>query len=232
MKRMLLSRVVGTLGLAILLLPEPASAQVGGGLRDRVGSSDRGSFRDRGSYRGGRTRDRGGFRGSFGIWLGPSWDSFWWGPQLYPSTPYYPYGYRYGYPYRYSYPYPYGSYDRYYVAPPLVVQPAPPEEAPEGGGEADSWYRCEDPQGYYPYVRECPGGWTAVPATPEVAPPEAATPPPPPVEARRPSAPEPATPVPEEYRWYYCEDPEGYYPYVRECPSGWKPVSPAPVPGQ
>jgi len=28
--------------------------------------------------------------------------------------------------------------------------------------------------------------------------------------------------------WYYCAAANGYYPYVRECPSGWQKVSPLP----
>jgi hypothetical protein len=32
--------------------------------------------------------------------------------------------------------------------------------------------------------------------------------------------------------WYYCETSRGYYPYVKECPSGWKAVPPAPAPAQ
>ncbi len=28
--------------------------------------------------------------------------------------------------------------------------------------------------------------------------------------------------------WYYCRSREGYYPYVKECPSGWERVSPVP----
>jgi hypothetical protein len=28
--------------------------------------------------------------------------------------------------------------------------------------------------------------------------------------------------------WYYCRNPEGYYPYVRECPAGCQPVAPQP----
>lgn len=32
--------------------------------------------------------------------------------------------------------------------------------------------------------------------------------------------------------WYYCEVSRGYYPYVKECPSGWKAVPPAPPPAQ
>lgn len=29
--------------------------------------------------------------------------------------------------------------------------------------------------------------------------------------------------------WYYCEASKGYYPYVKECPSGWQRVAPAPA---
>ena len=29
--------------------------------------------------------------------------------------------------------------------------------------------------------------------------------------------------------WYYCEDSRGYYPYVKECPAGWKRVPAAPA---
>ena len=30
--------------------------------------------------------------------------------------------------------------------------------------------------------------------------------------------------------WYYCRNPEGYFPYVKECPSGWQTVPAQPVP--
>ena len=26
--------------------------------------------------------------------------------------------------------------------------------------------------------------------------------------------------------WYYCTDPEGYYPYLEDCPTGWLQVVP------
>ncbi len=38
-------------------------------------------------------------------------------------------------------------------------------------------------------------------------------------------------PAPQSY-WYYCETSRGYYPSVKECPSGWKAVPPAPAPAQ
>ena len=30
---------------------------------------------------------------------------------------------------------------------------------------------------------------------------------------------------PADY-WYYCKDPQGYYPYVKKCPDGWMKVVP------
>lgn len=32
----------------------------------------------------------------------------------------------------------------------------------------------------------------------------------------------------QEYYWYYCRKPDGYYPYVNQCPAGWERVSPQP----
>jgi hypothetical protein len=34
-------------------------------------------------------------------------------------------------------------------------------------------------------------------------------------------------PPPPNY-WYYCDNPKGYYPYVQQCPGGWRPVNPTP----
>ncbi len=31
--------------------------------------------------------------------------------------------------------------------------------------------------------------------------------------------------------WYYCADSNTYYPYVKECSSGWQRVAPQPPPG-
>ena len=33
---------------------------------------------------------------------------------------------------------------------------------------------------------------------------------------------------PQQSYWYYCQDPQGYYPYVRNCPGGWQQVLPTP----
>jgi len=35
-------------------------------------------------------------------------------------------------------------------------------------------------------------------------------------------------PKQQQYYWYYCKNPKGYYPYVKSCPDGWKKVLPAP----
>ncbi len=69
----------------------------------------------------------------------------WWGPPVWANP--YPYPWVGAYPYAYS--------------PPVAVEPAPPpayiEPAPQ-----QVWYFCENPQGYYPYVSQCPGGWRQV----------------------------------------------------------------------
>ena len=48
----------------------------------------------------------------------------------------------------------------------------------------------------------------------------------PPVYIER-GTPQSTQPLPSGY-WYYCNNPEGYYPYVKECPSGWRQVDPIP----
>ncbi len=49
-------------------------------------------------------------------------------------------------------------------APPRVVY-APPADATFAPAP-QSWYYCDNPRGYYPYVTACAGGWRPVPATP------------------------------------------------------------------
>ncbi|HXM81509.1 MAG TPA: hypothetical protein VN929_06245 [Burkholderiales bacterium] len=40
-------------------------------------------------------------------------------------------------------------------------------------------------------------------------------------------------PAPQQQgMWYYCEQTRGYYPYVQECPGGWRQVPPAPPPAR
>jgi hypothetical protein len=33
---------------------------------------------------------------------------------------------------------------------------------------------------------------------------------------------------PQPQFWYYCDAAKGYYPYVPQCPSGWRAVLPTP----
>jgi len=46
------------------------------------------------------------------------------------------------------------------------------------------------------------------------------------VYAEQPYAPGYIEPDTEQPYWYYCYDPQGYYPTVLECPGGWLPVAP------
>jgi len=83
-----------------------------------------------------------------GYWAGPGY----WGP-------------RYGY----AYPPYYDYYPPTYVAPdpPVYIERDPPAQpaAPVW------WYWCAQARAYYPYVKECPGGWQRV-APQTVQPPE------------------------------------------------------------
>jgi hypothetical protein len=62
------------------------------------------------------------------------------------------------------YSYPYYSYPAPVVQQPLqeiYVQPAPQQPATTG-----YWYFCQNPEGYYPYVKQCPDGWMKVVPSP------------------------------------------------------------------
>jgi len=50
----------------------------------------------------------------------------------------------------------------YYPPPPVVVQAPPTVYVQPEQQQADYWYYCQSPQGYYPYVKSCPGGWMKV----------------------------------------------------------------------
>ncbi len=43
----------------------------------------------------------------------------------------------------------------------------------------------------------------------------------------QPSPPVAAQPSPPQY-WYYCDSAQAYYPYVQQCPGGWRRVVPTP----
>jgi hypothetical protein len=52
--------------------------------------------------------------------------------------------------------------------PPQATEPAPGYREPEQQ-QPYYWYYCQNPQGYYPYIKSCPGGWIQV--IPNMAPP-------------------------------------------------------------
>jgi hypothetical protein len=57
-------------------------------------------------------------------------------------------------------PYWYPPYDPYYPYEPVPVVAEPQTYIEQSG--PGYWYYCEAAKAYYPYVRECPGGWLTV----------------------------------------------------------------------
>jgi hypothetical protein len=127
-------------GLLLVVAAGTADARGGGG----GGRGGHGGFHGGrpGHFQGHHFRGH-GFRGSvfIGGYWGPYWDPYW-----YPG--YYPY-----------YPYP-------YEAAPVSIEP---QTYIEQSGPT-YWYYCEGAKAYYPYVRECPGGWLTVTPPPQGAP--------------------------------------------------------------
>jgi hypothetical protein len=82
----------------------------------------------------------------------------------------YPYGYSYPYPYAYPYPYPDPYYPRVITVPapqpPVYIEQGSPQQVPQQAApvpqSTNYWYHCDKPEGYYPYVKECPSGWQKV----------------------------------------------------------------------
>ena len=96
----------------------------------------------------------GGPRVSIGFGFGPYWGPGYWGPGYwgpgYWGAPYYP----------------------YYPAPVVVAAPPAPTQYVERSDQpmqSGYWYYCETSRGYYPYVKDCPSGWKAVPPAPPPA---------------------------------------------------------------
>lgn len=97
-------------------------------------------------------------RESHRVWHHRPWSSRHWG---------YSYGYPYGYPYGSPYT-PYYPGFPFYYSPPVVVEREP---QPYIQQHQYYWYFCQNPEGYWPYIRECPGGWLQV--VPQTTPPGA-----------------------------------------------------------
>jgi hypothetical protein len=84
-------------------------------------------------------------------------------------------GYGLGYSLGYSPYWGYGGYGRYgygYAYPPVITVPSTPpvyiQRTIVPPPEPNYWYYCRSAAGYYPYVRECPGGWEKVAPQPSV----------------------------------------------------------------
>ena len=146
--------VAGLMVLIFVLFSSLASAQTRGG-----GHSGGGRHSVGHSYRSGSSH----YSGWHGSWShGHSFHGSGWGFRFY-AYPSWGWPYPYAYPYYYPYPYP------YYSSPPVVREEAPVYSEPEQE-QPYYWYYCENPQGYYPYIKSCPGGWMKV--VPNVTPPK------------------------------------------------------------
>lgn len=110
-------------------------------------------------------RGHGYGHGHFGIYVGPHFGPYW-GPGYFGAPYYYP-------------PY-YPAYSPPVVVeradPPVYIEqraapsdPVPAQTAPDAMPPG-YWYFCQAAGGYYPYVRECPGGWRKVAPMPPVKP--------------------------------------------------------------
>ncbi|MGH8696943.1 MAG: hypothetical protein ACREVS_10725, partial [Burkholderiales bacterium] len=90
-----------------------------------------------------------------GVGVGIGFPAYW-GPRwYYPYPAYYPYYAPYYYP-SYSPPAYYPSGPTTYIEQGSGGQTAP-QPAPEHW-----WYYCAESKTYYPYTKECPGGWQRV----------------------------------------------------------------------
>ncbi len=81
-------------------------------------------------------------------------------PYYAPSYGYPPVGYGanyYGYPPNYGYPPVVAAPS----APPIYIQQEVVQVQPQAQGD-NYWHYCRKPDGYYPYVKNCPGGWIQV----------------------------------------------------------------------
>lgn len=144
-----------SLVLAVIVMGLCASGMVYAADGSRGGGHSGGYSRG-GGHDGGHWGHHGGSHFDFDfVFGGPFWGASW----------YYPYYYPYYYP---SY-YPY--YNPYYYSYAPAEQSMPQEYIERPRGERSSrpsgvWYYCPKSKAYYPYVRECPGGWQNVPAQP------------------------------------------------------------------
>jgi len=147
-----------TATLVLILLATVVSGSVlaaggHGGSGGHRGSGGQGGsgWHGGGSWHGGHF---GGSRAHFGVFLGAPLFPYYTAPSYY----YPPYYYSPNY-YSPNYYYPQAVTDPAYA--PAYVERGTVQAAP-APAQANWWYYCADAKGYYPYVRECPGGWVRV----------------------------------------------------------------------
>jgi hypothetical protein len=130
--------VIVMIGLLLAGPTLPAEA-AGGGHHGGGGAYHDGGGGHHGG--GGAYHGRGGGRyGGTEVYIGSGLGWGWWGPDWWIA--------------------PYPSY----AAPPVLIQSAPTEyiqQEPAASPQA-YWYYCQNARAYYPYVKECPGGWMQV----------------------------------------------------------------------
>ena len=157
MRSLRLTLIIVALALS-LMASGVASADRSSGGGGHQGGYYRGGGHQGGYYRGG-DHQGGYYRGNVGVVIGgPFWGSPW-----YNQSYYYPYQ-----PYYYP---PYQPYNYPYYAPTVEVPAEPPVyieryQSKPSSTPSGVWYYCSDSKTYYPYVKECPGGWQTVPAEP------------------------------------------------------------------
>jgi hypothetical protein len=99
----------------------------------------------------------GGYGFGLGYGFGPGYYGGWGYPGYYGG---------WGYPGYYG---GYGGYGGYGYGAPYGYPPAvyiQRQEAPRQQKPANYWYYCRNPEGYYPYVKQCSEGWIPVPPQP------------------------------------------------------------------
>lgn len=143
--------IVSVLALSLLTSGMAVAERSSGGGGYKGGHSRGGH---KGSYYRGGGHRHSYYRSGVDVVIG---GSFWGPPWYYP-----PYYYYQPYYSPYSYPYSYAPAVEMPSSPPDYIeqsQPDPP--APSG-----VWFYCPESKTYYPYVKECPGGWQTVPSEP------------------------------------------------------------------
>ena len=155
------SLMVGLFLMVALLASTAVPGHAAGGWGSHGGGNWSGSGGHGGSWHGGGSSHGGWHGGGWhgGGWHGGGWHGrhHFWGPRVFfgvgVAAPFWWYPYGYAYPYPYAYP---------ADSPPMAVESSPQTYIQEDTQAQQYWYYCQNPQGYYPYVKECPGGWQQV----------------------------------------------------------------------